>query len=116
MKIIILVDGSIKNFEEIIGAVEDRGILIVDTGNCDELHEYNYLMSMIRKFARSGSQILLGKISGREDVIRELGDESSEMILTLSSKKNSPYYAEKPEDMFGDIIRLFEKENKSIEI
>lgn len=116
MKVVILVESSARDFKEMLASVNDRKVFIVDTGWCDESFEYKRLRKAIKKFSRSDDQILLGKISGKENVIRELGDECSEMILTLSSNRDSMYYTESPYMMFSNLINMFEKENNAISI
>lgn len=116
MKVVILVESDAREFKEMLESIEDRKVFIVNTEWCDESFEYKRLKKAIKKFSRSNDQILLGKVSGRECVIRELGDEFSEMILALSSNENSMYYTGSPTVMFSDIINMFEKEKMPIEI
>lgn len=113
MKLIILVDSNTGNFEKMIDLVGDKEVLIVNTERCDESHEYRYLTDTIQEFSKSNNEIMLGKFSGRENIIRELGDERSEMILALSSNKNSRHYSASPVDMFLNLINVFEKETIS---
>jgi hypothetical protein len=110
MKIVILVDSNIQCFDKMVDLVQNKDIILIDTERCDEANEYRYLIKTIDEFSKSNSEIMLGKFSGRESVIKELGDERSEMILALSSKKNSRHYAGKPIDMFLNLISMFEKE------
>ena len=114
MKIIILVDSNTRNFEKMVDLVGDREVLIVDTERCDEPHEYRYLIDTIQEFSKSGNEIMLGKFSGREYIVKELGDERSEMILALSSNKNSRHYSASPVDTFLNLIDIFEKETITI--
>jgi len=113
MKIIILVDSNIESFDKMVDLVEDKDIILIHTERCDEVNEYRYLLRTIDEFSKSDSEIMLGKFSGRENIIKELGDERSEMILALSSKKNSRHYAGKPIDTFLNLIHMFEKETIS---
>lgn len=110
MKLVILVDSNTKSFESMVNLVDDKDIVIIDTERCDATHEYLHLINAINEFSKSNNEIMLGKFSGREDVIKELGDECSEMILTLSSNRSSMHYAEQPVVLFSDLIRTFEKE------
>lgn len=110
MKLVILVDSNTNSFESMVSLVDDKNITIIDTERCDAPHEYKHLVNAINEFSKSKSEIMLGKFSGREDVIKELGDECSEMILALSSDRNSRHYAEQPVTLFSDLIRTFEKE------
>jgi hypothetical protein len=92
-----------------VDLVEEKEPLIIDTERCDESHEYTYLENSIKEFSQSNSKIMLGKFSGRESVLRELGDERPEMILALSSNKNSQHYTEHPVAMFIELLKAFEK-------
>ena len=109
MKVIILVESSPENFEEILNSVDSKELYIVNTEQCDEDHEYLYLLDSIRVFDQSKNEIMLTKFSGRERIIRELGDERSEMILALSSNKKSKYYSPSLVETFSNIIQTFEK-------
>lgn len=110
MKIVILVDSNLKSFDEMVDLVEEKEPLIIDTERCDESHEYKYILNSIKEFSQSNSEIMLGKFSGRESVLRELGDERPEMILALSSNRNSQHYAENPVTMFSELLKTFQKE------
>jgi|WetSurSiteA1Bulk_404760.scaffolds.fasta_scaffold00380_15 hypothetical protein len=110
MKFVILVDSNLKSFDEMVDLVKDKEPLIINTERCDETHEYKYLLNLIDEFSQSNSEIMLGKFSGRESVLRELGDERSEMIIALSSNKYSQHYAEYPVTMFSELLKTFEKE------
>lgn len=114
MKVVMLVDGSTENFEKLVDAIEDEDknskSVFISTEHCDEENEYRYLMRNIRFFSRSDGKIMLSKFSGRESIIKEIGDESPEMILSLSYNKSSKYYTEKPIDMFINLLNII-KEN-----
>jgi hypothetical protein len=113
MKLVILVDCNAKSFERMVSLVDKKDILIIVTERCDETHEYRNLVDAIKEFSNSNSEIMLGKFSGREKIIKELGDERSEMILALSSNKNSQHYSARPVDTFLELINAFEKETIS---
>lgn len=110
MKVVVLIDSNLKSFDEMVDLVNDKNSLIIDTENCDESHEYKHLLNSIKEFSQSNNEIMLGKFSGRESVLRELGDERPEMILALSSNKNSQHYTERPVAMFLELLNTFEKE------
>jgi len=110
LKVVILVDSNLKSFDEMVDLVEEKKPLIIDTERCDESHEYRYILNSIKEFSQSNSEIMLGKFSGRENVLRELGDERPEMILALSSNRNSQHYTERPVAMFVELLKTFEKE------
>lgn len=110
MKVVILIDSNLKSFDEMVNLVEERNPLIIDTGHCDEDHEYKYILNSIEEFSNSSNEIMLGKFSGKERVLRELGDERPEMIIALSSNKNSQYYAEHPLVMFRELLETFKVE------
>ena len=109
MKLVILVDSNTGSFTEMVELVNDKNILIIDTEMCDSFREYEHLTNSIKRFSESANEIMLGKFSGRENIIKELGDERPEMILALSSNKNSQHYSENPVDTFLNLIKAFEK-------
>jgi hypothetical protein len=109
MKLVVLVDGSTSNFEKMIEIAGRKEALFINTQNCDEVHEYAYLLKSIKEFSHSDKEILLAKFSGRESVVEDLGDDCPEMIIPLSYNKNSKYYTENTIDVFLDLITVFEK-------
>jgi len=110
MKLVMLIDGSRENFEEMIDVVDDKLSFFVDTENCNEVNEYRYLFNSIQDFEQSKKEVMLAKFSGKESIAKNLGEEFSEMILTLSDDKKSRYYTEYPIDMFLSLIQIFDKE------
>jgi hypothetical protein len=107
MKLVVLANVSKESFEEMIDSVGGKSSEFIDTESCDEDHEYKYLLMNIHKFSRSSNEILLAKFSGRESIVKELGDECSDMIISLSSNGCSNYYDENPVDLFGKLIHIF---------
>lgn len=110
MKLIVLVNSNIDSFNKMVELINKKEIYIINTEHCDANHEYNYLLDSIKEFSRSSNEVMLGKFSGRETIIKELGDERPEMIVTLSSNKNSRHYSENPVETFLHTIVAFEKE------
>lgn len=106
----MLVNDSPQSFEKMIDLASDEKSLFVDTENCDEPHEYKYLLDNIQKFSQSDNEIMLAKFSGKESIVRDLGDTCPEMIISLSSDKNSRHYTQHPVDMFLDLMTIFKKE------
>lgn len=110
MKLIMMTDGSTTNFERMICAIPKYNSTYLNTENCDELHEFNYLIESVEDFQSSSKEIMLVKFSGRENIVKNLGDECSEMLIYLSYNKCSKYYTEHPIEMFLDLVNLFKKE------
>jgi hypothetical protein len=52
---------------------------------------------------------MIAKFSGRENVVKSLGGECSEMIIALSSNKGSVYYTHNLVSTFLELISAFEK-------
>jgi len=109
MKLVVLVDSKNGDFQEMAKKVEDKKPVLLDTKDYQEKSEYRYLLNSIENFSHSKKQVLLARFSGKESVAKNLGDECSEMILTLSDNKNSSYYTGCPVHVFGDLINIFEK-------
>ena len=110
MKLVILVDSNTKSFDKMIELVGEKDVYLINTERCDANHEYKYLLDSIKEFSRYGNEVMLGKFSGRETIVKELGDERPEMIVALSSNRNSRHYSETPVDTFLNFIQIFEKE------
>lgn len=110
MKVVMLVEDSVSEFEEMEDILKGKKSLFINSENCDEVEEYRCLSDAIDYFAHSDNEIMLAKFSGRESIVKNLGDEHPEMIVTLSYNKNSKYYNEKPVNMFLDLIEIFDKE------
>lgn len=108
MKLVVLVDGSSDNFEDMIDIAKNNNKhpILIDTENCNETNEYRYLLNSIENFSHSNREVMLAKFSGKESITRNLGDERSEMIVTVSNKKSSKYYTECPTSLFLDMINI----------
>jgi uncharacterized UPF0160 family protein len=109
MKLIILVDGSTKNFLKLVDLLDNPDdCVLINTEKCEPKTEYKVIAEEIKKL--SSVPLLIVKFSGREEVFYELGSEFSEMIVFLSYKKKSPHYVENVPQTFMNIINLFSKE------
>jgi len=109
MKLILLIDGSPNYYRKIIKAVNGRTVKTYDTGKkCKGKAEFNKLSKEVEQFAKTDEELLIIRYSGNEEVVQELGDESPEMIITLSNNRNSLYYTENPIGMFLNLINIFE--------
>lgn len=109
MKFITLVDGSIGSLEELYLTTEDRKSFLIDTKDCDEEKEFKFLIKKIDEFSQSGSHIMLARFSGRESIIKNIGDECSEMIVPISFNKKSKYFVEHPIDVFAKLVNIFKQ-------
>ena len=110
MKLIILFDGNPVIQRRLAESIKDKKVYTFDTGKCDEVTELNKLNNVVSNFSQSDKEILLVRYSGKESVIREIGDERPEMIIPLSNKKDSLYYNDNLANTFINLIRLFENE------
>jgi hypothetical protein len=113
MKLVILIEDCMTEFEKMVDAVKNKESLLLDTENCDEIHEYYYLLDGINYFSQTSKEIMLAKFSGRNTVVEGLGDERPEMIIPLSCRTGSRYYTENPVKMFLDLIDVFEKGDRN---
>lgn len=109
MKLIVLVDVSKHVFEKLMLESGDIQSQFVNSRNCDEATEYDRLIRTIQDFSDSEAELLVIAFSGRESIVRELGDESSEMIVCLSGNRESKYYAGSPEIAFKSLLEKFVK-------
>ena len=109
MKLILLVDSSTEKFEELLLLVKNKRVFFIETTNFNENSEYKNLLRGIKVFLKSENEIMLVRFSGREGIVKYLGDECSQMILCLSCSKKSIYYVENIRKTFANLIRTFEK-------
>jgi hypothetical protein len=111
MKFVVLTNSNKGDFEKISNVIKSKKkrSVVVTTSPYSEAHEYQYLLDNIHCFSKSDKEILLARFSGKESVVKDLGDECSEMIVFLSKNKNSTYYTESPADMFLDLVTIFER-------
>lgn len=109
MKLVVLVDSPQQLVAEMVEEIEDHTSFYINTERCSQSQEYTYLMHNISDFAKSGDEIMLAKFSGREDVAQEIGDNSSEMVVPISDKKDSKYYTEGIVKTFIELVQTFEK-------
>jgi hypothetical protein len=111
MKLIVLVDGSISNFVSLVDLLDNPdGVMLIDTENCNAENEYQIISTEIKNFSKYSDDILLVKFSGREEVVRELGDKFPQMIVFLSYNKNNAHYTEDVPKTFRDLVNIFYKE------
>ena len=103
----MLIDSGRNVFEDMIDLVQTKKCVIIDTTNCDECHEYRYLLNTIDLFEKSNTEIMLVKFSGKESIVQDLGDERPAMILSLSNDETSNYYTEKPVEMLTNLVEMF---------
>ena len=110
MKIVVLVESSNGDYDTMANTVKEEDPVLIDTSCCEEAKEYRCLRQAVETFSRSDNTIMLARFSGNESTSRNLGDQLSEMILTLSDNKNSIYYTGCPVNLFSDIVNIFKEE------
>lgn len=108
MKIVFLVECD----KEIDNLDLDYKVMVVETNNLKEKKEINLICNSINKFSKSNYEILFVKFSGKEEISSLIGDEFSEMIVTLSSNKKSLYYTSNLVNSIKELIDIFKGENK----
>lgn len=92
MKTIFLVDTFLPNSEinKIKTEFGKRKIIYANTIKCtDKENEYQYIRWIVDNFMNSNNDVLLVNFSGSDEVAREIGDESKEMVISLTAKDNS---------------------------
>jgi len=109
MKIVVLVESSNGDYEAMANTVEKEDPVLIDTSHCEEKKEYRCLRQAVENFSRSTKTVMLARFSGSESVAQNLGDQCSEMILTLSDNKTSTYYTGCPVNLFSDLVNIFER-------
>lgn len=105
-KLVVLVDCPKKSITALKEQASDYKVKIIDTIKSGTASEYDYITKEIETFLYSGNDILIVKFSGSELVAEDIGDEYSEMLITLSCNKNSPFYVEDLVNTFSDMIIL----------
>jgi len=113
MKTVFLVDTFLpsEEIEKLKKELGKKEVIYANTYNCEKENEYRYLEWIINDFVCSQSTVLLVHFSGDEEVARELGDTSTEMIIPLITSKLSPQNVTNPASIIKEmLIRL--QENK----
>lgn len=103
-KLIVLLDCPKKTMSMIKEQANNYKIREVDTINSATSSEYDYISREINDFLYSGNDILIVKFSGSKTVSSDIGDEYSEMVITLSCKKNSSFYSDNVVKTFSDML------------
>lgn len=112
MKHVFLLDCNKKVFHQLIDESNDvEAMTFLDTSNLDELSEYQSLGKSIMRFSSSNDELLLVRFSGRDSIIKELGDLFSVMIVSLSCNPEKNYYYENIQEKFLELLNKF-KETK----
>jgi len=105
-----MVDGSEANFQKMADIVKDKNSVEIRSCDFAKNDEAETLLSCINYFSETCSEVMLVKFSGRQDVVREVGDESSELIVALSYNRGSKYFTAEPVDTFENLISILDKE------
>ena len=105
MKIIFLLDLQSHELDAIMDLVKTKSIFL-DTRKRTEEIEYNEIKSEINKFLNSSFEIMIVRFSGRESIVKDLGDEYSEMIVALSTSKRSVYYTSELRNVFYKMMNV----------
>ena len=105
MKIIFLLDLQSHELDAIMDLVKTKSIFL-DTRKRTEEIEYNEIKSEINKFLNSSFEIMIVRFSGRETIVKDLGDEYSEMIVALSTSKRSVYYTSELQNVFYKMMNV----------
>jgi len=85
----------------------------LDTSKQNKEKEYNKIKNEINKFLNSDINVMLIRFSGREIIVKELGDEYSEMIIALSTNKRSSFYVSEMQKVFCEMTdKYLSKEMK----
>lgn len=105
MKIIFLLDLQSHELDAIMDLVKTKSIFL-DTRKRAEEIEYSEIKSEINKFLNSSFEIMIVRFSGRESIVKDLGDEYSEMIVALSTSKRSVYYTSELQNVFYKMMNV----------
>ena len=105
MKTVFLTDDDVT-FNAIKSRIENKRYITIDSTKPNKKNEFSYLFESILGFSKSDYEILLVRFSGNEDIRIELGDESPEMIISISYNNANEYYVENPEGVFSHLITV----------
>jgi len=100
MKLAVLLEGSNEDFGEIASLSNPGFTRLVDTEHCNEEDEIGILLKELSQFRESSEKVFIAKFSGREAVVREMGDEYDGMLICLSFNKNSRYHIDNIKSTF----------------
>lgn len=106
MKIIFLLDLQSHELDAIMDLVKTKSIFL-DTHDQTEEKEYNRIKYEIDKFLNSSIETMVVRFTGRETIVKDLGDEYSEMIVALSTNKQSRYYTREIRKIFFEMLNKY---------
>ena len=113
MKLILLIESSVSDFKRLIASLDNIAFnerrRFIDTTKLEENPERNRLTSALKSFSNSEDEILLARFSGKEDIVKELGDDNPQMLLCLSCNKDSSHYTDNIQNTTRDIITMLRK-------
>lgn len=111
MDAVILIDSSVKDFSDLVNAIGNEKALVVSL--IHPANEYVFILdSLMHYLFKKETPLALIRFSGREEVVKCLGDDYSGMVVAISFNKNSKYYLENPAQAVLSMVNLFEKEIK----
>lgn len=108
MSTVILLDISESEFYTLYENTPDL-VKFVDTmiGDIAVSNEYQRISSIVRS---AKSTITAVRFSGNMNVVSRLGDNYSDMIITISSNPEHPYYTNNTKESFERILNIFFEE------
>ena len=109
MKLILLIESNTDDFKDMALLLDNKKADFVNTAMLSEQLEKRQIIYAITTFLNSDSEVMLAKFSGREKIVKFLGDEYTEMVLCISSNKKSLHYAEPLKNTFLELINIFKK-------
>lgn len=109
-KLIFLLDCSKKDIDKLVTITSNYRTKFVDTIKAGVVSEYDYISKEIDTFLYSKNNVLIVKFSGATDVSRDVGDDYSEMLVTLSTRKGHKCYTENLSKTFNDMLLILNYE------
>lgn len=110
MKIIFLLDLQSNELDAVMDLVKTKKVLL-DTRKQTEEKEYSEIKYFIDLFLKSSVysnvDVMLVWFSGKESIVKDLGDEYSDMIVSLSTNKRSQYYTNEIQNVFNKMINVY---------
>jgi len=113
MKLALLIEGNFNNLQEIIDSAKNKRCMFIETNNFSEHTEIALLRRKLKSFEKSNSEVMIASVSGKEQVIKDLADESSNMVVCLSYNNDSLYYTKNPNKTFVELLGALDKEENT---
>lgn len=107
-KLIIFMNGSNEDLEEMSDITEPHSTYVIYTVGEKREKERNILENEIKYFGNSTWDIMLIKFSGREEIVKEMGDVFPHTIIYINYNANNVSHVPNPINIFKQLINTIQ--------